>query len=121
MGVRDPVGEQAVTVRQGLEQDNSQSSGFRVPRGRRDRQGEVSQREERGRQRQRGRGRCTQGQRERGREAESETKRHKHAHMHKRRGSAGRSRRQSQRQQPTVTARQLTGIPKERRDGDTGH
>ena len=52
MGVRDPVGEQAVTVRQGLEQDNSQSSGFRVPRGRRDRQGEVSQREERGRQRQ---------------------------------------------------------------------
>ena len=50
MGVRDPVGEQAVTVTQGLEQDNSQSSGFRVPRGRRDRQGEVSQREERGRQ-----------------------------------------------------------------------
>ena len=50
MGVRDPVGEQAVTVRQGLEQDNSQSSGFRVPRGRRDRQGEVSQREERGRE-----------------------------------------------------------------------
>lgn len=61
MGVRDPVGEQAVTVRQGLEQDNSQSSGFRVPRGRRDRQGEVSQREERGRQR------CTQGEREGGR------------------------------------------------------
>ena len=75
VGVRDPVGEQAVTVTQGLEQDNSQSSGFRVPRGRRDRQGEVSQREERGRQRQRGRERCTQGQRETGREAESERQR----------------------------------------------
>ena len=44
MGVGDPVGEQAVMVRQGLEQDNSQSSGFRVPRGRREGQGEGSQR-----------------------------------------------------------------------------
>ena len=39
MGVGDPVGEQAVMVRQGLEQDNSQSSGFRVLRGRREGQG----------------------------------------------------------------------------------
>lgn len=57
VGVGDPVGEQAVMVRQGLEQDNSQSSGFRVLRGRREGQGEGSQREERGRQRQRKRDR----------------------------------------------------------------
>lgn len=73
VGVRDLVGEQAVTVRQGLEQDNSQSSGFRVAGGRRGRQGEVRQREERGRQRQRGRE--MHAGPEGGREAESERQR----------------------------------------------
>ena len=78
MGVGDPVGEQAVMVRQGLEQDNSQSSGFRVPRGRREGQGEGSQREERGRQRQKERERdaCRAG----GREADSERQRDTSVH-----------------------------------------
>lgn len=81
VGVGDPVGEQAVMVRQGLEQDNSQSSGFRVPRGRREGQGEVSQREERGRQ---DRERQRHARRAGGREANSETKRYKQALMYKR-------------------------------------
>lgn len=81
VGVGDPVGEQAVTVRQGLEQDNSQSSGFRVPRGRREGQGEVSQREERGRQETE---RDRDARKAGGREAHSETKRYKEALMYKR-------------------------------------
>lgn len=35
VGVRDLVGEPALAERQRLEQDNSQSAGFRIPRGRR--------------------------------------------------------------------------------------
>ena len=82
VGVRDPVGEQAVAVRQRLEQDNSQSAGFRDAPGRTDEQGEVSQREERGRQRQTGRDRemhaGPEGGRERGRIRDKDT----HARVH---------------------------------------
>lgn len=86
MGVRDPVGEQAVAVRQGLEQDNSQSAGFRDPPGRMGEQGEVSQREERGRQRQTGRDRemhaGPEGGRERGRIRERQRHARPHAPLH---------------------------------------
>lgn len=114
VGVGDPVGEQAVTVRQGLEQDNSQSSGFRVPRGRREGQGEVSQREERGRQ---------ETERDREMHARPEGGRHTQRQRDTRRHSCTSACRSSRWEQETVPERAADGgsetVNRHSKRGDT--